>query len=66
MTPEQKSAFVMARAAHMNARIAGMTAENQRDVSRGLTPRFQQGDFSALEIEFADLTHSALIGFFHD
>lgn len=65
MTPEQKAAFVVAQAALLNARVAGMTAENQYRSSRGLTIAYGEDAFVSLEREFeGTLGHNAVLLFF--
>lgn len=65
MTPEQKAAFVVAQAALLNTRVAGMEAENQQRQYRGLAPAYGEDAFISLEREFeSTLGHNAVLLFF--
>lgn len=65
MTPNQAAAFVIAQAAMMNARIAGMVAENQCRERRGDSPAFGEAEFAAVEQEYGGtLGHNAVIEIF--
>lgn len=63
MTDEQKAAFIMAQAAVLNAEVAGMTAENEDRISRGLTIAFDEAAFQDV-INRSGCTHNAVITFF--
>lgn len=52
MTPEQAAAYITARAAVLNCRVAGMEAENQHRLSFDGSVAYDGADFFALEREF--------------
>lgn len=45
MTPEQKAAFVVAQAAMLSAKVAGMQATNCVAAASGKLPVYKQSDF---------------------
>lgn len=45
MTAEQKAAFIIAQAALVMAKIAGMTAANQYHAALGHIPQYGEADF---------------------
>lgn len=45
MTPEQSAAYVMAAVARLNARVAGMQAENQQRMHLGQSLAFTETAF---------------------
>jgi hypothetical protein len=58
----QQAAIIMARAACCNARIAGMTAENQQRAVEGNSPAYVSDDFERVIIE-EGVGHIDVIGF---
>lgn len=66
MTPEQKAAFVNARVAVFQCRMAGMIADNMQREHQGMAMAFSLIEFDALEREFGDIGHNALIDFFRE
>lgn len=65
MTPEQQAAYIVAQAAVLNGRIAGMAAVNQSCAIRGVEPRYVESDFDA-EISRSGCHHNDVIGFSQD
>lgn len=67
MTPEQKAAFINAQVAMLNARVAGMVAENQMRLARGETIAYADDSFAVLEREYeGTLSHNAITSFFRE
>jgi len=65
MTDEQKAAFVMAQAALLNARVAGMVAQNQFRMSYDNSISYDENAFIAVEREFDSvLGHNAVLVLF--
>lgn len=64
MTPEQKAAFVMARAAQLIAEVQGMTAENMQRAALGRPMAYTEEDF-AVAIAHAGVNHNEVITLFH-
>lgn len=60
MTPEQKAAFIIAQAACLMAKIAGMQAENQHTVDE---PKYDLKDFEN-EINASGCGWNDVINFF--
>lgn len=65
MTPEQKAAFIVAQAALVNAKIAGMQAENQRRIAIGYDNPYTEKDFEAAANHHV-LGWNAVIEFFRE
>ena len=63
MTDEQKAAYIMAQAAVLNATVAGMTAENEDRISRGLTIAFDEAAFVAV-VNDSGCHHNTVVAFF--
>ena len=53
MNTEQRIAFVIARAADLNARIAGMTAENMQRAACGHSMAYDDAAFCKVADEYA-------------
>lgn len=60
MDQESKVAFIIAQAACANAEIAAMTAQNQLQISQGLTPQFGYEDFMAIQSTYY-IGHNSVI-----
>lgn len=63
MTPEQKAAYIMAQAAALNARVAGMRAENDWRISCGNSIAYTEEHFEAVVTEYG-CHHNQTIAFF--
>lgn len=63
MTPEQQAAFIIAQAAILQARIAGMQAENQARIAAGRALLFHAEDFDR-EADTSGCGHNDVITFF--
>lgn len=63
MDPIQKAAFVIGQAAELNARIAGMVAENKQREHLGQSMAFTQEHFESVIREY-DLGYNGLLTFF--
>lgn len=67
MTPEQAAAFIVAQAAMLNARIAGMVAENMQRAALGHSMAYGADEFFAVEREFDNyLGYNAVVALFHE
>ena len=65
MTHEQAAAFVNAQTALLNARIAGMAAENMQRAAVGHSMAYDQSYFAAVKREFeAVLSRDAVMTLF--
>ena len=56
----------MAQAALLNAKIAGMVAENQWRAHRGESPAYVELDFDTVSAEYSMLTWNGAIKFFQE
>lgn len=63
MITEERIAFVTARAAELNARVAGMVAENQLRQQRGESIAYGEAEFSAMLDDY-QFGYNDLIKFF--
>lgn len=63
MSPEQQAAFINAQCALVNAKIAGMTAENNRAYMKGEEQPYREADFER-ESQPGILGWNAVITFF--
>ena len=63
MTVEQKAALIMARAAVLNAQVAGMIAENQMRMQRDEAIAYDDEAFERL-IDKSNLREDSLVAFF--
>lgn len=63
MRLEAKVAFVQAQTAMLNARIAGMVAENMQRDAVGNSMAYHQADFEAVIREYSQLEHNPLVSF---
>lgn len=61
MNEQQRSAFIIARAAMLNAEIAGMQAENLSRANRGLSPAYDEALFQGMISNYSDLYHNNLL-----
>jgi len=67
MTNNQAAAYVMAQAALMNCRVAGMVAENMQRAALGHSMAYGTDEFFAVEREFdAVIGHNAVCTLFLD
>jgi len=66
MTKTQAAAFIMARAAQLNCRVAGMVADNQAREHRGESPAWTALEFADVDREYQDLDRDALITLFNE
>lgn len=67
MTPEQKAAFVYARAAMLNTLIAAMQAENSYRQMRGEILSYKEEAFFRIYEEYShDLSSNAMLKLFLD
>ncbi len=67
MTDEQKAAYVAAQAALLNARIAGMVAENQHRMNCNNSIAYGVEEFESVISEYEPfIGHNACIELFHD
>ena len=64
MTDEQKAAYVIAQAACMYAKVAGMQAENQRCVVLGGPPLHGEKAFDDVIVEYG-IHHNGVLTLFH-
>jgi len=65
MTDEQKAAYVIAMAACVSARIAGMQAENQQRQLQGYSPAYTAEAFEAVLDEHG-VHHNAVLTLFRN
>jgi len=63
MTPEQKAVYVMAQIAVLNARVAGMEAENAIAEMKGNSLPFGEAAFEH-EVNTLCVNHNAVIALF--
>ena len=65
MTEAQSAAYVMAQAALLNARIAGMAAENMQRAHLGQSMAYGEDAFAAVAREYQSvLGHNAVLWLF--
>ena len=65
MTPEQRAAFVAARAAQLQCEAMALMAENMSAISQGNAVPYGERAFRELADRYSDVTHNAMIDFFH-
>jgi hypothetical protein len=63
MNEDQRAAFIVAQAAMLNARIAGMEAENRGREHRGEAPAYVQIAFEQVIGEFSVLDYNNCIAY---
>lgn len=66
MNEQQRSAFVIAQAAMLNAEIAAMQAENQMRAHRGETPAYADMEFNAVIGRYNILTWNGCLSYLRD
>lgn len=67
MDEQAKAAFILSQVAMMNARIAGMQAENNQRIHLQQAMAYIEADFAAVEREYATtLGYNAVLLYFRD
>lgn len=66
MNQESKVAFVLARVAMLNARIAEMQAANACRANYGASPAYDDYAFASVQQEFCDLEYNNLLSYLRE